>query len=567
MDTLNTAIALITPDCYCASIDLSDAYYSVRVHPKFRKYLRFEYEQQLYEFTCLPNGLSPGPRIFTKLLKPAFSHLRKNFGITIMGYLDDLFLVDKRPDRLCEAVQETVKLFTKLGFKISVKKSQLDPVQKIEFLGFLIQCDTMSVHMTPYKAQRIIDQCEQMLKKSSVTIRQLAQLTGSMIATLPANPMAKLYSKKLEIIKNQALAAKAGDYEATIKLTSEDKSDLYWWINNIGKAKKQIVTSEPDITIYTDASKEGWGCHIPETGQTTNGRWTLSEQAMHINVLELRAVLYSLQSLLHSKQQVHIRVMTDNTVTMLTLQNQGSTASHSFNIVCREIWLWCCIRNNWLSLAHCPGILNVEADLASRVFNDDTEWSLDKKIFVQICKRFGNPTIDIFASRLNKKVAKYYSWHPDPEAKIVDAFTVPWTFDYIYAFPPFSIIPRFLQKLQADGGGAVLVVPVWPNQAWFTTVLQLAVAPPLVFPVKDRTLTLEHKPDRIHPLAHELYLMAIRLSMNPLFHEAFQEICCTSFRRLGNTHQELSTVAIWPNGNHFVSAGKLIPIDRHYVKV
>jgi len=88
MDTLNTALNLLTKDCFCASIDLADAYYSVNIAQEHRKFLRFEFEGILYQFTCLPNGLSPGPRIFTKLLKPAL----RCFGVTIMPYLDDLLL-------------------------------------------------------------------------------------------------------------------------------------------------------------------------------------------------------------------------------------------------------------------------------------------------------------------------------------------------------------------------------------------------------------------------------------------------------------------------------------------
>ena len=75
-----------------ASIDSSDAYYSVPVAMTDQKYLLFKFEAQLYKFVCLPNGLSSAPRIFTKLLKPVFSALHKQ-GQQIIGYLDDSFLM------------------------------------------------------------------------------------------------------------------------------------------------------------------------------------------------------------------------------------------------------------------------------------------------------------------------------------------------------------------------------------------------------------------------------------------------------------------------------------------
>ena len=76
MESLNTAMHLISKNCYFASVDLSDAYYSVPIASEHRKYLRSTWKQQMYEFTCLPNGLACAPRLFTKLMKPVYATLR-----------------------------------------------------------------------------------------------------------------------------------------------------------------------------------------------------------------------------------------------------------------------------------------------------------------------------------------------------------------------------------------------------------------------------------------------------------------------------------------------------------
>ena len=49
-------------------------------------------ERNFYQFTCLPNGLSCAPRVFTKILKPVYSHLR-GLGHTCMGHIDDSLLL------------------------------------------------------------------------------------------------------------------------------------------------------------------------------------------------------------------------------------------------------------------------------------------------------------------------------------------------------------------------------------------------------------------------------------------------------------------------------------------
>lgn len=98
--------------------------------------------------------------------------------------------------------------------------------------------------------------------------------------------------------------------------------------------------------------------------------------------------------------------------------------------IATEIWERCITTRNWLTAAHIPGLLNVDADEASRKFNDRTEWELHNDTFDALCEQWGRPDIDLFASRLNFKLERYVSWKPDPYALYIDAFTVDWTPTY-----------------------------------------------------------------------------------------------------------------------------------------
>ena len=53
MDTLESAICLMTPGCYMASIDLKEAYYFIPIAKDHQKYLKFEWDHIFYQFTCL----------------------------------------------------------------------------------------------------------------------------------------------------------------------------------------------------------------------------------------------------------------------------------------------------------------------------------------------------------------------------------------------------------------------------------------------------------------------------------------------------------------------------------
>ena len=100
MDSLSTITKLVTQNCYMTSVDIKagDAYYSIPIRSSDRKCLRFIWEGELYEFTCLPNGLSSAPRIFTKIRKPPLSTLHKQ-GHMSVAHLDDFYLQGQTYER------------------------------------------------------------------------------------------------------------------------------------------------------------------------------------------------------------------------------------------------------------------------------------------------------------------------------------------------------------------------------------------------------------------------------------------------------------------------------------
>ena len=69
MENMNTAVTMMTKDCFMANIDLKDAYHSVAIKMGDRKILKLEWKGQLYQFFALPFGLACAPYVFTKLLK------------------------------------------------------------------------------------------------------------------------------------------------------------------------------------------------------------------------------------------------------------------------------------------------------------------------------------------------------------------------------------------------------------------------------------------------------------------------------------------------------------------
>ena len=537
------------------SVDLKDAYYSIPIHPKHKKFLKFTWKEQVYQYTCLPNGYSDAMRIFTKLLKPAFGHLRM-LGFLSVSYVDDSYLQGEDCASCADNISATTNVCMSLGYTIHVKKSILDPTQEMEFLGFILNSKEMSITITLKKKVKIIALCEQVLNTHTPSIRLVAKLIGNLVATEEAFPIAPLHFKPIEIDKAEAVQMNNGNYDAHMMLNDTSIHEIKWWINNIMDLKYWIHCPPVDKVIYTDASKQGWGAE--SDGVTANGRWTDQDVTpLNINYLEILAAKFAILSFCKATKPRHIRIMTDNVTTESYINHQGGSVSERCHEVSRDIWYWAEKHQVWISAAYIPGTSNIDADEQSREFNDATEWSIDDHIFNSIIQTWGTPDIDLFATRINHKLPLYVSWKPDPGSYAIDAFSITWDQQLIYCFPPFSILWRTLDKISREEAEAILVMPLWPTQSWFPFAMSMLVDHPLVF--QARHLHLPNKPQASHPLVNTLTLVVLRLSGKPYNNSEFvQQHKKSSWHHGGKTPKNGMHLHL-KNGTHFVSRTTLIP--------
>ena len=187
-----------------ASIDSKDAYYSVPTAKSHQKYLKFEWNNMLFQFTCFPNGLAFCPRKFTKLMKPVFATLRQ-FGHLSSGYIDDSWLMGPDWDDCAKNVVDAVKLLDTLGFVVQPEKSVFIPTQKLMFLGFTLDSVPMQVSPTPDKALKLKQAATDLLNCRNPTIREVAKVLGLIVSSFPGVAYGPLHYRYLEQDKTAAL--------------------------------------------------------------------------------------------------------------------------------------------------------------------------------------------------------------------------------------------------------------------------------------------------------------------------------------------------------------------------
>lgn len=282
--------------------------------------------------------------------------------------------------------------------------------------------------------------------------------------------------------------------------------ELKWWDSQIGITKNKIRSNSFDLEIFSDASKSGWGATCGK--EKANGLWNKDERMMHINYLEIKAAFLALRCFASSLYNQQILLRIDNITALAYINKMGGIKYRNLHIMSKEIWEWCQIQKIWLFAEYVASKEN-PADEGSRISNPDTEWELANHAFNLVIKKLGNPTIDLFASRINKKCPRYCSWERDPDAAAINAFTISWKHEYWYAFPPFALISKILKKVREEGSSGILVVPLWTGQPWFPVFTELRVSKLIEFKPCDNLL-LSPCRTLTHPLAEDLTLFASR---------------------------------------------------------
>lgn len=505
MENIKTVMSLVSIDDYMATLDMLDAFMMIAIHEIFKKYLRFLFQNQLYEFNCLPFGLNVSPYVFTKLLKPVINYLRAK-GYKSVFYLDDIYLLGKTVKECNENVSTTMDLLLSLGFLFN-KKCELKPEKIQKFLGFILNSERMILTLPEEKIHKVTKFSKYFLTKDKFKIREFAKFIGTLISICPATKYGWLYVKLLEREKFLALRKFNNNYDKSMSISEECKKDIKWWKTNVENVSAPIKRSNYVLTVFSDASLTGWGASCEDN--KTHGWWNNKESSLHINELELIAAFYALKCYAKDYENCEILLRIDNTTAISYINRMGGIQFPNLNKIARKIWQWCESKNLIIFASYIKSKENVIADKESRVLTIETEWELNQNQFNMLKSRFGKFDIDLFATNINKKCEKFVSWHRDPESFVVDAFTIRWHQYYFYAFPPFSLILRVLNKIINDKATGVLIVPHWPTQSWYPLFKSLLMETPIYLsPKSDLLLSPFREP---HPLCDKLTLVAGKL--------------------------------------------------------
>jgi len=505
---------------WATSIDLKDAYLHIPICPSYQHFLAFQYQEETFKFTTLPFGLSTAPRVFSRVAGAAVAELRRR-GMVLFAYLDDWLVLADSLEQSQSRTREVVTFLQSIGWVINEEKSLLHPTQSLVFLGARI--DFVQGLVCPSE-ERIISMLETvtaLLSSPMSSALEWLRALGKMASMVDLVPLCRLRMRPLQFHLLSFFRPVTRDLSCPVPLTLAVRPHLQWWRTRMNLSEGlPFGRYRQSISVTTDASLTGWGGFCQD--RIMSGTWSGKEALMHINVLELEAVLRSVRLLTDQARGKVLTVFSDNTSAVAYINRQGGTHSPDLCLVAWVLWKWCHLHDIHLRASHIAGKVNLLADALSRGRVSQGEWELAPRWVTWLFRNVHRPLVDLFATAENAKLPTFCSRYFHPRAWETDAFSLSWDGLDAYAFPPFSLIHRVLLKVRASRISILLVLPLWSRQPWFPLLLSLVVDQPHLFP-PCRDLVSQDRGRVHHPRVQDLHLSAWRLSGIPSLHRDFRK--------------------------------------------
>ena len=280
-------------------------------------------------------------------------------------------------------------------------------------------------------------------------------------------------------------------------------NDIQWWIDcPLSLPSTSLEENKPDLFLTTDASLSGWGAILsspinpPLEIANVSGSWSENEKSYHINFLELSAIHLAILSFSSKLKNKVLHIFSDNKTSVCYLKKMGGTHSIQLCHLAIKIWNLLIKLEIDCKFFYIQGNLN-RADYFSRLAQDPFDYYIDQSTFdiIRPLVPF-NLQIDLFATRLSNKLEKYVSWHHDPYAWKVDAFSFTWP-NNIYIFPPIHLISKALNKFISDKVQVgLLITPAWKNMQSIPIIYESLCSYPIFLPAMyvEDVENLRHRP-------------------------------------------------------------------------
>eukprot|EP00873_Tetraselmis_striata_P003446 jgi/Tetstr1/423710/TSEL_014344.t1 len=432
-ETLSHLRNLARPGDYMLQMDLQDGFYAVGIAPEDRDFFTVDYRGTLYRLAGLPMGWSLSPYYFCQFTNVLTRALRRNlaeadgtpifrrrFGLRMLPYMDDfLFLARTQAEAIWQR-DYIERHLSGFGLLRNPNKGVWEPTQKLVHLGLEIDTSGSPTLRAPAEklasiaraAKRLIQRAKR--DRRWLSARELAALAGKCQFLYLAIAPARFYLRELhDVLKTR------DSWSGRVKLTRQLERDLQWWVGVPTQHNGRPINRPVETGyLHVDSSSYGW-----VVGVLTN----LTSRSPRL-MAELRKTWY-------------------------LMDTHGIT----------------------LSVRYIRSAANIWADRLSRDVDCD-DWQFNPRRFASLTAKWGACTIDRFATSENALLPRYNARWRDPRCEAVDALRLSdaaWRCERNWCNPPWNLIGDLVSKLESSGAPAIVIVPYWPDKAWYQLLSEM----------------------------------------------------------------------------------------------
>ena len=260
-ETMDKAVASMSPSCYIAKVDLASAYRSVKLHPDCFEAtgLKWTFDGKVTNMfdSRLPFGASRSPFVFNRLTQ-SVKRMMKRRGYRVICSMDDFLVIGLTYEECKEAQEVLISLLRNLGFHINWSKVQ-GPCQKLVFLG--VEINTAGPFITLRLPNEKVDDLKLLLSdfkhKTRASKRQLQSLAGKLNWACQVIRGGRTFLRRIIDASNR-LQRPHHKY----KLPNSFFEDLQWWNRYLETFNGRTVAINDHIPILDeeiDASNHASG--------------------------------------------------------------------------------------------------------------------------------------------------------------------------------------------------------------------------------------------------------------------------------------------------------------------
>ena len=423
---------------YMFKLDFVDAFLNMPLSEESVPLCAIEWEGKLYVYKSLGFGFKSGPhqqqqttlaivRVALRRMRgaglstPVSPSLDHSYPVisaaphgvhavnVLLSFLDDTGgFASSRAAAWLSFVHYITTCFD-LGYPVACKEGKTEsPATFLHFLGFDVDCESMTVSLHPERVDEIRDKLITFASRDSMSLKEGQSLVGILVFASTVIRIGRLYYRALlDAINDLGPDAPSS---ARIKIDGAIKESLGMWsslMTNLNAVNANVQAMRPTVPgeIRTDASLQGWGWigmgkfdygAWPDSWIQKMGVWNPSKLEERIWICELEAwgVLHALRSLCKRMGQCRVVVKVDNLPVVYMLRKLSAGSPRCVRVLREIAWIcaaydielaveWIDTHSNWLadtfSRKFCPKLTLAEWDKAvehfHRVEECDPTWA------------------------------------------------------------------------------------------------------------------------------------------------------------------------------------------------